>query len=350
MSFKLSEIINRYGGNLDGADLIVTGLAPTNTAKADELTFLTDKKYFKALPDCRASAIIIKDADRDEVRHVLPTVSLIVTDNPYLYYSKAVNLFHPRRNLELGVKNTASIGLNTEIGDNPAIANHVAIGNDVKIGKNCQIYPSVTICDGVVIGDDVIIYPGVTIYQDVKIGSGCIFHSGCVIGSDGFGYAPDASRTWHKIPQVGSVIIGNNVEIGANTTIDRGALEMTVIDDGVKIDNLVQIAHNVQVGAHTAIAANAGIAGGTRIGKYCQIGGGTNIIGHISIADYTVVGAASGVSKSLIKPDLYSSALPCASYKEWARTVAYIRNLSTTNERIKNLELALMKLQQGVAE
>lgn len=347
MIFRLSTIIERLGGTLDGADVDVRSIAPTDVALNSELTFLTDKKYFKNLSSCMAGAIIINLNHKDEVRAKLPNTPLILSDNPYLYYSNVVRLFYPQKNLALGIRDTARIGINAQIGDNPAISHHVTIGDNVKIGKNCQIYPSVTIGDGVIIGDNVVIYPSATIFANVKIGDRCIFHSGCVVGSDGFGYAPDDKKVWHKIPQVGGVILGNDVEIGTNTTVDSGAILPTIIEDGVKIDNLVQIAHNVKIGTHTAIAANAGIAGGTEIGSYCQIGGGTNIIGHISIASYTVIGAASGVSKSLPKADLYSSAFPCASYKEWAKNVAYFRNLSVMNQRIKNLELALAKLSEG---
>ncbi|MCE3268803.1 MAG: lpxD [Burkholderiales bacterium] len=338
MQYSLSEIIARLGGQIEGEDVIVSAIASTDKAKAGELTFLTDKKYLKDLPDCQASAIIISSKD---VQNLKLGISKIITDNPYLYYSRVVNLFHPKANLSIGIKDTVKIGNNTVAGKNAAIADYVVIGSNTIIGDNCQIHPGAIIGDNVIIGNYVTIHPQVVIYSNVKIGNNCSFHSGCVIGADGFGYASDASRHWHKIPQVGGVIIGNDVEVGANTAIDSGALGATIIEDGVKIDNLVQIAHNVKIGAHSAVAALAGIAGGTVIGKHCQIAGAAGITGHITIADYTVIGGASNVSKDITVADIYSSGIPAFQYKEWAKIMVYMRNWSDTQERIKKLEQAL---------
>ena len=338
MQYSLSEIVAKLGGRLEGADVVVLAIASTDKAKAGELTFLTDKKYIKTLPNCQASAIIISDKD---ATNLSLNIQKIISDNPYLYYSRVVNLFHAKPRLSIGIKDTVKIGMNTSIGENAAIAHYVVIGENSQIGDNCQIHSGVVIGDNVVIANDVIIYPKVVIYSKVKIGNDCSLHSGCVIGSDGFGYAPDASRHWHKIPQVGGVEIGNNVEIGANTTIDSGALGATIIEDGVKIDNLVQIAHNVKLGAHTAVAALVGIAGGSTIGKHCQIAGAAGITGHVSIADYTVIGGASNVSKDIIAADIYSSGIPAFQYKEWAKIMVYMRNWSDTQDRIKKLEHGL---------
>lgn len=335
MQYRLSEIVANLGGSLDGADVTVSAIAQTDRAKPGELTFLTDKKYIKTLPNCQASAIILSDKDAQTLSLSIPK---IISDNPYLYYSRVVNLFHPKPKLAVGVKDTVKIGKNTSIGKNAAIYDYVVIGENSQIGDNCQIHSGVIIGDNVVIANDVIIYPKVVIYSEVTIGSNCSLQSGCVIGSDGFGYAPDASRHWHKIPQIGGVVIGNDVEIGANTTVDSGALSPTIIEDGVKIDNLVQIAHNVKLGAHTAIAAQVGIAGGTTIGKHCQIGGAAGITGHVTIADYTVIGGASNVSKDITVADIYSSGIPAFQYKEWAKIMVYMRNWSDTQDRIKKLE------------
>lgn len=343
MKYKLSEIIAKLGGSLVGADITVSAIAPTDKARAGELTFLTDKKYLKNLPLCQASAIIISSKDADGLNLIQ---SKIISDNPYLYYSQVVALFNPQERLEIGVKDTVKIGKNSLIGRNAAIYDYTVIGKNCQIGDNCQIHAGVKIGDNVVIADDVTIYPNVVIYSKVKIGNNCTVHSGSVIGADGFGYAPDAKRHWHKIPQIGGVEIGNNVEIGANTTIDSGALGATIIEDGVKIDNLVQIAHNVKLGEHSAIAAAAGIAGGTTIGKHCQIGGAAGITGHITIADYTVIGAASNASKNITVPDIYSSGIPAFPYKEWAKIMVYMRNWSDTQERIKNLEQEISELRK----
>jgi UDP-3-O-[3-hydroxymyristoyl] glucosamine N-acyltransferase len=336
--YRLSEIVAALGGKLDGPDVLVSAIAQTDKAKAGELTFLTDKKYIKTLPNCQASAIIISDKDANTLNLSIPK---IISDNPYLYYSRVVDLFHPKPRMSVGIKDTVKISKNTSIGKNAAIGDYVVIGENSHIGDNCQIHSGVVIGDNVFIGNDAIIYPKVVIYSAVKIGNNCSLQSGCIIGSDGFGYAPDANRHWHKIPQVGGVVIGNDVEVGANTTIDSGALGPTIIEDGVKIDNLVQIAHNVKLGAHTAIAAQAGIAGGTTIGKYCQIAGAAGITGHVTIADYTVIGGASNVSKDITVADIYSSGIPAFQYKEWAKIMVYMRNWSDTQDRIKKLEHGL---------
>jgi len=344
MSYRLSEIIAKFGGKLVGADIVVDAIAATNNATVNQLTFLSDKKYQKDLVNCKAGAIIISSQDAIVLDNLNNKMSKIISDNPYLYYSRVSGLFYPHKNLVAEIKDSCKLGKNVEIGSNPAIADYVVIGNNTKIGHNCQIYPHVVIGDDVVIGDNIIIYPHVTLYSNVKIGNSCIIHSGTVIGADGFGYAQDKDKAWHKISQVGGVVIGNDVEIGANATIDNGALSPTIIEDGVKIDNLVQIAHNNQIGAHAAIAAQVGIAGGTIIGKYCRIGGASGITGHIRIADHTAIGAASNVSKDIVTPDIYSSGIPVFPYKEWARIMVYMRNWSQNNDKLKTLENQVKEL------
>lgn len=343
MQYSLSEIVSKFGGVVAGADVVISDIAPTNIAKAGELTFLTDKKYTKHIATCKASAIILSHKDAATLDLSIPQ---IISDDPYLYYSKVVTLFHPLSRLKIGIASTVKLGHNTLIGTNAAINDYVVIGENSQIGNNCQLYPGVVIGDSVIIGDNVIIYPNVVIYSKVKIGNNCSLHSGCIIGADGFGYAPDASRHWCKIPQVGGVEIGNEVEIGANTTVDRGALCPTIIEDGVKIDNLVQIAHNVKIGAHSAIAAAAGIGGGSTIGKHCQIAGASMVTGHVSIADYTIIGGASNVSKDIKVAGMYSSGIPAFLYKEWAKIVVYMRNWSATQEKIKKLEQSLDELKK----
>ena len=200
------------------------------------------------------------------------------------------------------------------------------------------LYPHVVIGDNVTIGSNIIIYPNVTIYANVSIGDDCILHSGAVIGSDGFGNALDEKKQWHKIPQIGGVRLGSRVEIGANTTIDCGTFMPTMIGNGVRIDNLVQIGHNVEIGDNTAIAACAGISGSTKIGKYCMIGGGAGFNGHIEIADHTVIGGGTNISKSITKPDFYASTYPFSTFKEWARNSVYIKRLDEIYKRLKKIE------------
>ena len=333
MKIKLSELVKHFGGNLVGEDVEITDIAPTNLVKSGQITFLTDSKYKKELVNSNASAIIVSEKDAGGI-----SLAKIVTDNPYWYFSKVSQLFHPRRLVSSGIKSTVVHGDSVCIGENTSIDNYVVLGDNVVIGKNCQIHSHVVIGNNVKIGDNITIYPNATIYDNVTIGNNCVFHSGVVIGSDGFGYAPDKMKHWSRIPQIGGVLIGDNVDIGANTTVDCGTFTPTIIEDGVVIDNLVQIAHNVVIGAHSGIAACVGIAGSTKIGKYCQLGGSCMITGHIKIADYTVIGAATGVSKSITKPDLYFAAYPFTTLKEWARNAVHVKNLHSMYERLRDIE------------
>ncbi len=329
----LSDLVKRFGGELVGEDILISDIAPIEMVKSNEITFLVDAKYKKQLENTNASAIIVSVENSENI-----DIPKIITDNPYWYFSQISQLFHVRKKLPVGISKTAVISDSSTIADSPHISHYVVIGENVTIKNNCQIYSHVIIGDNVTIGENVIIYPNVTIYDNVKIGDNCILHSGVVIGSDGFGNARDNKKEWSDIPQIGGVVIGNNVNIGANTTIDCGTFTPTIIEDGVVIDNLVQIAHNVKIGAHTGIAACVGIAGSTTIGKYCQLGGGCAITGHITIADNTVIGGHTGVTKSITKPDLYFSVYPFSTLKEWAKNAVHVRNLDSIYKRLKTLE------------
>lgn len=348
MQYKLSELIARFGGVLIGDDHTVSGIAPTNMALSDQITFLTENKYKKDLLLCNASAVILREADAMDASLQDIKMSKIITDEPYLYFARVSQLFNPKKRLAIGIKSSSVRGDDVIIGDGAAISDFVSLGNNVVIGSNCQIYPHVVIGDDVVIGDNVIIYPNVSIYANVKIGNDCIFHSGSVIGSDGFGNASDKHKKWHKIPQIGGVVIGDKVEIGANTTVDCGTFAPTVIGDGVVIDNLVQVAHNVTIGAHTGIAACVGIAGNATIGKHCLIAGGAGVNGHISIADHTVIGGAAGVVKTITEPNYYAGVFPIMPFKEWAKNAVHLKRLNEMYKAIKALEKQIHSL--SVAE
>jgi UDP-3-O-[3-hydroxymyristoyl] glucosamine N-acyltransferase len=332
--YKLSELVARFGGELIGDDIMVSGVAPTNLAKLGQLTFLADAKYKKDLLTTTASAVVLLAKDAENVTN-LPQV---INNNPYWFFSKVSQLFNPRRLLKNGIMASVVMGEMVDVGENPSIADYVVVGDNVVIGNNCQIHSHVVLGNNIKIGENVTIYPNVTIYDNITIGDNCVLHSGAVIGADGFGNAQGNDKSFTRIPQIGGVIIGNDVDIGANTTVDCGTFSPTIIEDGVKIDNLVQIAHNVVIGAYTGIAACVGIAGSTQIGKYCQLGGGCLITGHIKIADHTVIGAATGVSKSVTKPDLYFSAYPFSTLKEWARNAVHVKNLHSMYQRLRELE------------
>ena len=333
MKFRLSELIEKFGGELCGEDIEVSSICPTNLVKEGGITFLTNNKYKKDLTNTLASAVIVSQNDIEDIN-----IPKIVTNNPYWYFSKVSQLFNPRKQLSCGIKSNVVISNTAKFGVNPNVSDFVSIGDNVIIGNNCQIHPNVVIGNDVKIGDNIIIFSNVTIYDNVTIGNDCVLHSGVVIGSDGFGNAQDEEKRWSRIPQVGGVIIGDNVDIGSNTTIDAGTFSPTIIGNYVVIDNLVQIAHNVEIGSYTGTAACAGIAGSTKIGKYCMLGGGCGITGHITIADHTVIGAATGVTKSINKPDLYFSIYPISNLKEWAKNAVHIKGLHDMYNKIKDLE------------
>ena len=333
MQYKLSELIEKFGGVLHGKDVTVSAIMPTDIALTGEITFFSDKKYAKELAICKASAIIICASDLDKV-----DIPAIICDDPYLYFAKVSRLFNPLPQLPRGISSNSIIDVSATIGNNCAISHNVVIGAKSVIGNNVQIYPGSVIGDNVIIGDNVTIYANVSIYSKVKIGNNCAFHSGVVIGSDGFGYAPDAKKERHKIPQVGGVVICNNVEIGANTTVDGGTFSPTIIEEGVVIDNLVQIGHNVKIGAHATIAAKVGIGGSSVIGKYCILAGGALISDHINICDHAVIGGFTGIGKNITTPDLYMAAYPFSTYKDYAKNAIHVRHLNEMNQRVKALE------------
>ncbi len=339
MNYRLSDLVTKFGGQLIGDDVVVTNIKPLNTATAGSISFLKSAKYKKDLVNTAASALICAKQFAD-----LSSLPKIICDNPSLYYCYVSQLFNSQVQLPRVIKSTAVIANSTKLGRDIAICDNVVIGDNCIIGDNCQIYPNVVIGDNVVLGKNIIIYPNVTIYSNVQIGDDSIIHAGVVIGSDGFGYAKDNNLHYHKIPQVGGVRIGNKVEIGANSTIDSGALSPTIIGDGVIIDNLVQIAHNVTIGDHTAIAACVGIGGSCNIGKYCTLAGGAGIGDHVDLCDHTVIGGFSGVGKSIVKPDLYMSSYPARPYKEYAKIAIHLKDIADMVHRLKNLEKQFIEI------
>ncbi len=340
ITYRLAELAERFGGRVLGdADTAIQQVGTLDSASHGQISFLTNSRYRTQLAATRASAVIVSEADADATG--LPR---LVSPNPYACFAKVSALLNPLATIEPGNHHSASIEESAEIAESTEIGENVVIGEHVKIGEHCVIMAGCVIGNGVVIGDHCRLYPNVTVYHGCVIGDRLIAHSGTVIGADGFGLAWDAG-SWLKIPQIGRVVIGNDVEIGANTTIDRGALDDTVIGDDVKLDNQIQIAHNVRIGDHTAIAGCAGIAGSTTIGKYCRIGGSAGIVGHITIADNVEVSAFSLVSKSITESGSYTGIFPLSRKEEWRKTAAQLRHLDDFAHRIKQLEKQLAALQ-----
>ncbi len=268
----------------------------------------------------------------------------IVHPNSYAYYARVVALLNPPEVRPQGVHPSAVV--ESPVPETARVGENVVIGRDAMIGENVTLYPGCVIGDRVSIGDDSVIYPNVVVYHDCVIGKRAVVQAGAVIGSDGFGFAKDGER-WIKIPQIGRVVIGDDVEIGANTSIDRGALDDTVIGDGVKLDNQIQIAHNVTIGDHAAMAGCVGVAGSTHIGRRCTIGGAGMIIGHLELADDVHVSAGTMVTKSLRQPGQYTSIFPLEPHDEWLQNAAQIKRLAKLAERVSELEKKLESLEKS---
>ncbi|WP_206952040.1 UDP-3-O-(3-hydroxymyristoyl)glucosamine N-acyltransferase [Trinickia acidisoli] len=350
MALTLEQIAQRFGGEVVGdASLKVAGLAPLDQAQPHQLAFLANPKYLSQVETTQAGAVLIAPADLDKLAS-REGCNFIVTPNPYAYFARVAQLFidlaAPKA--PAGVHPSAVIDPSAQVAPDAVVGPHVVIEAGAVVGEGVRIDANVTIGRGTRIGEGSHLYPNVTVYHGCQIGPRAIVHAGAVVGSDGFGFAPDfvgegdaRTGSWVKIPQVGGVVIGADVEIGANTAIDRGAMADTIIEACVKIDNLVQIGHNCKIGAYTVIAGCTGIAGSTTIGRHCLIGGAVGIAGHLTLADHVVVTAKSGVSKSLLKPGTYSSTLSAVGQAEWNKSAVLMRNLDKMRMRIKALEAAL---------
>jgi UDP-3-O-[3-hydroxymyristoyl] glucosamine N-acyltransferase len=321
-ALTLKEIVERLGGEAIGeVGAPLTGVATLDSAGPDEIAFLANPKYRSRLSSTKAGAVILGPGDRDAA-----DMPRIVTDNPYAYYARTVALFHPEPRWSPGIHPFAQVDGSANVDASAEIGAFVVIGAGASIGEGARIGSHCTLGDGVSIGAGTRLHPRVAIYDGCSVGARCVLHSGVVIGADGFGMARDEGR-WIKIPQVGAVRIGNDVEVGANTTIDRGALDDTVIADGVKLDNQIQVGHNCAIGAHTVIAGCTGISGSVTIGAHCMIGGGVGFVGHISICDHVTISGFSLITKSITQPGTYTSGLPFMPHAEWLRNAVHLRRL-----------------------
>ena len=342
VTYRLSEIAAQLGGRVLGnAEVRISQIATLESALPSQISFLTNSKYKVQLASTQAGAVILAEADAE-----VTDLPRIISDNPYAYFAKVSALLNPLPQVKPGVHPSAVIGTGVSIDATASIAATAVIGAGATIGAHSMIGEGCCIGEHVVIGNHARLYPRVVIYHDCVIGDKLIAHAGVVIGADGFGIALDGDH-WIKIPQIGRVVIGNDVEIGANTTIDRGALNDTVIEDGVKMDNQIQIAHNVRIGAHTAIAGCVGIAGSTIIGSYCRIGGSAGILGHLQIADHVEIAAFTLIGKSIREAGSYSGIFPFASTENWRKNAVHVRHLDDLSRRIKTLEQELESLKQS---
>ncbi len=338
-SYSLDEIAALLGGRVLGdGSVTITQISTLDAATRDQISFLTNSKYRAQLADTEAGALILSEADAEATER-----PRIISNNPYAYFAKVSALLNPLPEAQQGVHPSAVVAASAQIAATASIAATAVIGAEAVIGEYAVIGEGCSIGERAVIGAHTRLYPRVVVYHDCVIGERLIAHSGVVIGADGFGIAMDGDH-WIKIPQIGRVVIGNDVEIGANTTIDRGALADTVIEDGVKMDNQIQIAHNVRIGAHTAIAGCVGIAGSATIGKYCRIGGSAGILGHLQIADNVEIASFSLIGKSIREAGSYAAIYPFSKTEEWRKNAVHLRHLDDLVGRVKTLEQELKTL------
>ncbi|MET3106673.1 UDP-3-O-[3-hydroxymyristoyl] glucosamine N-acyltransferase [Oxalobacteraceae bacterium GrIS 2.11] len=343
---RLSDLVERLGGQLIGnADLEVTGIAPLEHANANSITFLSNPKLRKKACETQAAAIIIKNSDVEFIKQSSFQGTLIVVDNPYAFFAKSAQWFaeQNRKRPSAGVHLSAVVDPSAQIAASAVIGPFVCIEADVVVEENVQIDAGSFIGYASKIGADSHIHANVTVHHDCRIGKRAIFYSGAVIGSDGFGFANESGR-WIKIPQTGGVLIGDDVEVGANTCIDRGALTDTIIEEGVKLDNQIQIGHNCHIGAHTAMAGCVGVAGSAVIGRYCTFGGAAMILGHLTIADNVHVSSGSLVSRSIAEPGQYTGFYPLAKNADWEKSAAIVRNLDGMRDKLRALEKTVQRL------
>jgi len=342
MQITVGELGKLLNGEIVGnADILISKVAKIEEGEHQALSFLSNPKYEQYLYITESSAVIV---NKDFVPSSPVSVTLIKVDDAYASFTYLLGKFGNSSSNKIGIDHTAVVSTKVIIGKNVYIGAQSCIEENVEIGEDSKIYPQVFLGENVKVGNNCIIFPGVKIYHDCVIGNNCIIHSGTVIGSDGFGFAPLPDRSYKKIPQTGNVIIEDDVEIGANCSIDRATMGSTFIRKGVKLDNLIQIAHNVEIGEHTVIAAQSGVAGSSKIGKYCIIAGQVGFAGHITVADGSVFGAQSGINSSIKTPEQKWFGSPAFEYKDALKSAIYYKNLSSFDKRIKQLEQEIKEL------
>ena len=338
-SWTLGDLAKALGVELRGDETLeVSGMATLGAAQSGQLSFLANPLYRSQLEDTAATAVILQSQFADDCPG-----AVLISDNPYLVYSKVSHFFDRRPRQETGTHPTAWVAEDVELGAGCRIGPKVVIESGAVLGQGVEVGAGTVIGANCRIGNDCLLHANVTLYHGVKVGERCTLHSGVVVGSDGFGFANERGQ-WKKIAQLGAVTIGDDVDVGANTTIDRGAIQDTLIGNGVILDNQIQIAHNVEIGEGTAIAGCTGIAGSTKIGKYCTIAGAVGIAGHLEIADRVHLTMRSAITKSISEPGSYSSGTAMSKTAEWRKNAARFRNLDDMARKISRLEKQLKTL------
>lgn len=338
-SLRLCELAEQYGLRFEGdGDTLIEGIGTLSDATGAQLSFLANPGYREQLKSTRAAAVILAEKDASDC-----PVNALIAEDPYVAYAKIAQRFDPRKAAAPGLHASASVDPTAKIGNDVHVGANAVIGPGCVIADACSIGPGCVLLADCHLGESTRLVANVTLCEGARIGRRTIIHPGAVIGSDGFGLAFDKDH-WVKIPQLGTVRIGDDCEIGANTCIDRGAIGDTIIEDDVRLDNQIQIGHNVHVGAHTAMAGMVGISGSTRIGKYCMFGGSSGTVGHLRIADRTTVQGLSMITKSIEQPGtVWSSGMPAQPLRDWNRSIAHLRRLEKLVQRVLNLEKQIGK-------
>lgn len=341
MKFTAAQISEILDGEIDGnPNIEVFELSKIEEGKTGSLTFLSNPKYTPYLYETEASIAIV---NKNFVPEKKTNLTLIRVEDSYKAFSKLLTFYNDIKLSKTGIETYSVIDKTTSVGENFYLGSHAYVGANAKIGNDVKIYPNAFIGDNVVIGDNTIVFAGAKIYSESNIGKNCIIHSGVIIGSDGFGFAPDEKGVYMKVPQIGNVILEDNVDVGANTTIDRATLGSTIIRKGVKLDNQIQIAHNVEIGENTVIAAQTGVAGSTKIGKNCQIGGQVGIVGHLIIGDYVKIQAQSGIGRNLKDNEVVQGS-PALPYNDFYKSYVHFKNLNKLADKVDFLNKELKNL------
>jgi len=341
MKFKAKTIAEFLKGNIEGdPEVEVTDIAKIEEGRPGTLTFLANPKYEKYIYETKASIVLVNKDFRPE-KPVLAT--LIRVENAYDSFASLLELYQQSKPQKTGIDKSAIIMEDVKIGENVYIGNYSVIEKNAVIGNHVKIYPQVYVGENVSIGDNTILYPGVKIYERCKIGKDCVLHGGVIIGADGFGFAPQAENNYRKIPQIGMVIIEDNVEIGANSCVDRATMGATILHKGVKLDDLIMIAHNVEVGENTVMAAQSGVAGSTKIGRNCMIAAQVGIIGHLTIGDNVKIGGQSGVTKDVKEGDILQGSA-AIHYKDYWKSYAIFTKLPELRQQIIQLDREIKKI------
>lgn len=349
MEFSAQQISDLLHGTVEGEpNTKVSTLSKIEEGEPGSLSFLANPKYVSYIYDTAASVVIVGKEFKAEKPFKNP-LTLIRVDDAYAAFGKLLEMYNEIKNAQNGISKMASIAESASLGEDIYIGDFVSVGNHAKIEDGVKIYPGCVIGDNVIIQKNTILFSGAKVYSESKIGANCVIHSGTIIGADGFGFAPNSENNYKKVPQIGNVEIEDHVEVGANTCIDRATLGSTRIRKGVKLDNLIQIAHNVEIGENTVIAAQCGIAGSTKIGKNCMIGGQVGIAGHIEIADGVKIAAQSGIGQSIKEKGSIVQGSPSIPIGDFKRSYVIFRSLPELHKKIKNLEDQLSKLNSSVS-